>query len=119
MGAVATVADVTLLTAMLDVAHAPLRLASPVALLAGVAVQFVGSRRFTFQSTDPRRVRQVLLFAAVEALAFVLNVALTEVASRALRLPAPVVRVPVTSLVYFGVSMPLWRRVFASEEVAS
>ena len=58
-------------------------------------------------------------FAAVEALAFVLNVALTEVASRALRLPAPVVRVPVTSLVYFGVSMPLWRRVFASEEVAS
>ena len=51
-------------------------------------------------------------FAAVEVLSFVTNVTLTEVASGALHLPPAVVRVPVTSLVYFAISLPLWSWVF-------
>ena len=47
------------------------------------------------------------------------NVALTELAAGALRLPPTVVRVPVTSLVYFGLSLPLWSRVFRPSREAS
>jgi hypothetical protein len=55
----------------------------------------------------------------VELLSFAANVALTELAVRTLRLPPTVVRVPVTSLVYFAISLPLWSRVFRPDEEAS
>lgn len=112
VGLVATLVDLALLALLFDVARLPLRVASPVALLAGVACQFVGSRAVTFRAADARWLPQALGFAAVELVSFALNVALTELAARALHLPPTVVRVPVTSLVYFGVSLPLWSRVF-------
>lgn len=112
VGLAATAADLALLTLLLHVAHLPLRAASPLALAAGVAVQFLGSRAVTFRARGGRWGPQALGFAAVEALSFVANVALTELASSALRLPPAAVRVPVTSLVYFAVSLPLWSWVF-------
>lgn len=112
VGLAATLVDLALLALLYDALRLPLRVASPAALLAGVAVQFVGSRAVTFRARGPRWLPQALGFAAVELLSFALNVALTELAARALQLPPTVVRVPVTSLVYFGVSLPLWSRVF-------
>lgn len=112
VGLLATAVDLALLALLYDVARLPLAVASPVALLAGVAVQFVGSRAVTFRARSAPWRAQAPGFVAVEALSFALNVALTAVAARALRLPPTVVRVPVTSLVYFGVSLPLWSRVF-------
>lgn len=112
VGLAATAVDLALLTLLLHAAHLPLRVASPAALLAGVAVQFAGSRAVTFRARGEHWLPQALGFALVEALSFAANVALTELASRALRLPPTVVRVPVTSLVYVGVSLPLWSRVF-------
>lgn len=112
VGLAATAVDLSLLALFLHAARWPLRVASPLALLAGVAVQFAGSRAVTFRARGARWLPQALGFAAVEALSFAANVALTELASRALHLPPTVVRVPVTSLVYFGVSLPLWSRVF-------
>ncbi len=119
VGLAATLVDLSLLALLFDVARLPLRVASPLALLAGVAVQFVGSRAVTFRASRARWLPQALGFVAVEALSFAANVALTEVASRALHLPPTVVRVPVTSLVYFGVSLPLWSKVFRPSEVPS
>lgn len=115
VGVVATLVDLGLLALLLHVAGLPLRVASPLALLAGVACQFVGSRSFTFRARG-RALPQALGFAAVEALSFAANVCLTELASTALHLPPTAVRVPVTSLVYFGLSLPLWSRVFRDEE---
>jgi putative flippase GtrA len=116
VGLAATAVDLALLTLLLHAAHLPLRAASPLALAAGVAVQFVGSRAVTFRARGGRWWSQGMGFAAVEALSFVANVALTEVASSALHLPPAVVRVPVTSLVYFAVSLPLWSWVFRPTE---
>lgn len=112
VGLAATLVDLALLALLYDLARLPLRVASPAALLAGVAVQFVGSRALTFRDRGNHWLPQALGFAAVEALSFAANVALTELASRGLHLPPTVVRVPVTSLVYFGLSLPLWSRVF-------
>ena len=119
VGLVATLVDLALLALLYDVAHLPLRVASPAALLAGVACQFVGSRAVTFRARRARWLASAPGFAAVELLSFALNVALTELAARALHLPPTVVRVPVTSLVYFGVSLPLWSRVFRPTEGVS
>lgn len=111
VGLAATAVDLALLTLLLH-AHVPLRAASPLALAAGVAVQFLGSRAVTFRARSGRWWPQVLGFTAVEALSFVANVALTELASSASHLSPALVRVPVTSLVYFAVSLPLWSWVF-------
>jgi putative flippase GtrA len=119
VGLAATLVDLSLLALLYDAARLPLRVASPAALLAGVAVQFVGSRAITFRARGARWLPQALGFAAVELLSFAANVALTELAASALRLPPTVVRVPVTSLVYFGLSLPLWSRVFRPEEGVS
>ena len=85
VGLVATLVDLSLLALLYDVAHLPLRVASPTALLAGVACQFVGSRAVTFRADGARWLPQALGFAAVELLSFAANVALTELAARALR----------------------------------
>lgn len=112
VGLAATAVDLALLTLSLHAAHLPLRVASPLALAAGVVVQFLGSRAVTFRARDGRCWPQVTGFAAVELLSFVANVALTELASSATHLSPAVVRVPVTSLVYFAISLPLWSWVF-------
>lgn len=116
VGLAATLVDLALLALLFDVARLPLRVASPLALLAGVAVQFVGSRAVTFRARGAAWRPQALGFAVVEALSFAANVALTALACRALGLPPTVVRVPVTSLVYVAISLPLWSRVFRPAE---
>lgn len=116
VGLAATLVDLCLLALLFDLAGLPLRVASPLALLAGVLVQFVGSRAFTFRARSQPIASQALGFTAVELLSFAANLALTELAATALHLSPTVVRVPVTSLVYFGVSLPLWSRVFRAQE---
>jgi putative flippase GtrA len=112
VGLAATAVDLALLTLFLHAAHLPLRAASPLALAAGVTVQFVGSRAVTLRARGGRWWPQVMGFAAVEAISFMANVALTELASSASHLSPALVRVPVTSLVDFAVSLPLWSWVF-------
>lgn len=119
VGLAATLVDLSLLALLFDVFRLPLRVASPLALLAGVAVQFAGSRAVTFRAAPARWLPQALGFGAVELVSFAANVALTELAARALRLPPTLVRVPVTSLVYFGLSLPLWSLVFRTPEEPS
>ncbi len=112
VGALATAVDLAALALLTHGLGLAARAASAPALCLGVAVQFVGNKRFAFRDDDPAWAAQALRFAAVEALAFAANLALFDLASRALPLPAVPLRLVTTSLVYFGVCLPLWTRIF-------
>lgn len=113
-GALATAADLLTLFMLVTVMSVNLRLASPIALVLGVAVQFLGQKLVAFRDTRPRWARQALAFSAVELLGFFANIVVFDLASRFLPLPYLVVRVLTTNLVYFAICMPLWSRIFAS-----
>lgn len=112
VGAVATLTDLTALALLVHVGRISARAASPVALLLGVAVQFVGNKLVAFRDRDPRWASQAARFAAVEAVAFAANVALFDVAVQHVALPPVALRLVTTNLVYFGLCLPLWSRIF-------
>jgi putative flippase GtrA len=99
VGAVATLADLLTLALLTHGLGVAARAASAPALCVGVAIQFVGNKRFAFRDDDPAWASQALRFAAVEALGFV-------------ALPPVALRLVTTHVVYFGVCLPLWSRIF-------
>lgn len=118
VGIVATIVDVTLLMIALRALGLNPYLAKTIALAGGVTTQFLGNRKFAFRAEAGRLQRQLKWFVVVEAIAFVttvfvfrgllagfrhLNVPLADVAANLLS----------GSIVYFGFSYPLWKRVFA------
>jgi putative flippase GtrA len=112
VGALATIVDLAALALLTHAAGLPPRTASAPALLLGVAVQFVGNKRFAFQDDDPAWAAQALRFAAVEAVAFAANLCLFDLAARTTPAPPVALRLVTTSLVYFGLCLPLWSRIF-------
>lgn len=117
VGIVATIVDVSLLMLMLRVFALNPYLAKTIALAGGVSTQFLGNRRFAFQATTGRLRRQLQWFVVVETIAFVttvfvfrgllalfkhLNIPLADLAANLMS----------GSIVYFGFSYPLWKRVF-------
>ncbi len=114
VGAVGTVADLAALTLIATGLSFGPRLASPIALAIGLSVQFFGQKLFAFQ--DKRRAwgSQAALFLAVEGVAFLLNLALFDVAVRFLPVPYLLVRVAVQFVIYAGVCLPLWSRIFVA-----
>jgi len=92
------------------------RVASPIALACGIAFQFVGNKVFAFRDKSTAWARQAALFVAIEALAFIANVALFDVAFRFLPAPYLVLRAGCQAIVYFGISLPLWTRLFVVGE---
>lgn len=121
VGALATLVDFALLAALVSGAGLDPRVASPFALAAGLCLQFIGNKLFAFEDRRARWARQAAAFLGVEALAFAANLALFDVAVRALPLPYLLVRAACQSTVYFGLCLPLWSRVFeagAAKEVA-
>ncbi|MEZ4411228.1 MAG: GtrA family protein [Polyangiales bacterium] len=114
VGVVASVVDLTALALMVHALHLAPRVASAPALLLGVLVQFVGNKTLAFRDRDPRWAPQAARFFAVEAVAFVANLALFDLATRALPLPAVLLRLATTSAVYFGLCLPLWSRIFSA-----
>lgn len=112
IGLVATVVDLALLVLLVR-SGMPAAQASFPALAVGVGVQFVGSKLFTFEDRSRAWATQGALFLLVEVVAFALNLAIFDVALRALPLvPLPVLRLATTSVVYAGFSLPLWSLVF-------
>jgi putative flippase GtrA len=94
------------------------RVASAPALGLGVLVQFVGNKCFAFRDRDPRWAPQALRFALVEALGFAANLVLFDLAVRAVALPPVALRLVTTNLVYFGICLPLWSRIFHTTDSA-
>ncbi|MFO0617309.1 MAG: GtrA family protein [Polyangiaceae bacterium] len=112
VGAVATLTDLVVLTLLASGFHLGPRTSSFPALVAGIAVQFFGNKLFAFEDRSKRWGEQAALFLAVEALGFVANLALFDVGVRYLPLPYLAVRLITTNLVYFGLCLPLWSRIF-------
>jgi len=111
VGIAATIGDVLALVLLVTVGLPP-ALASFPALAIGVAIQFVGSKLFTFEDRSRAWAQQGALFLLVEAAALGLNLALFDVGLRLSHLPYPLVRLATTSVVYAGFSLPLWSLVF-------
>jgi putative flippase GtrA len=114
VGAIATLTDLGVLALLATGLGLGPRVASVPALLAGIAVQFVGNKLFAFRDRSPRWIEQAAAFGAIEVLGACLNVALFDWAVRALPLPYLATRLLVTNAVYLGVCLPLWSRVFAA-----
>jgi putative flippase GtrA len=112
VGAVATLVDLALLALLIHVATMAPRVASPIALAVGVAIQFVGNKLFAFG--DRRRAwgRQLAAFMVVEAGAFALNLAGFDALAVGLGVPSLPARIAVSAAVYAGFCLPLWSLLF-------
>lgn len=113
VGLLATAVDLALLGVLVEVLHRTPAAANLPALLAGALVQFLGTKFFAFEDRTPALLRQGTLFGVVELGALALNAAGFYLATRAEWLPYGAARVLVQAVVYFGFSLPLWRRIFA------
>lgn len=117
VGIIATIVDVTLLMLGLRVLGLNPYLAKTIALAGGVSTQFLGNRRFAFQATTGKLRRQLQWFVIVEAIAFVATVFVFRgllALGRHLNVPLADLGANLLSgsIVYFGFSYPLWKRVF-------
>lgn len=111
VGILATLADLLALLTLVHFGMSPSAASFP-ALAFGVAVQFVGSKRFTFENRSREWLGQGAKFLLVEAAAFGLNLLVFEWGVKHTAIPFVVVRLLGTSLVYFAFSLPLWSLVF-------
>lgn len=112
VGAVATLTDLLVLTALASGFGLGPRASSFPALVAGIGVQFFGNKLFAFEDRSKRWGEQAALFLAVEALGFAANLALFDLGVRFVPLPYLAVRLITTNVVYFGLCLPLWSRIF-------
>ena len=112
VGVAATVADLVALVLLVQLAGLPPAAANVPALLAGVAVQFLGNKLFAFRDHRNDWARQGALFAVVEAGALALNALAFHVLVTATPVPYALARVISSSAVYFGFSYPLWGKIF-------
>lgn len=115
VGALATLVDLIALAVLVSGFDVSPRVASVPALALGIAVQFVGNKLFAFGDRSRRWVQQGAQFLAVEAVGFLLNLLLFDLAVTLTPLPYLLARVLTTSVVYFAVCLPLWSRIFRAE----
>lgn len=118
VGALATVADLLALVFLVRLGLSPIEASVP-ALAVGVAVQFVGSKFFTFASRarGAHAALEGVLFLAVEAAAFALNAVVFAWGVRHTSVPFALVRLVGTSIVYFAFSLPLWSFTFRTSAI--
>ena len=114
VGIVATGVDFLALISLVSGLGLPARVASLPALSLGIAVQFVGNKWLAFRDPSRDWLRQATTFLAIEALGFVCNAFCFDRLLAITHLPYVVCRALSTSLVYFGICLPLWSRLFAS-----
>jgi putative flippase GtrA len=114
VGALATAVDLALLYLLVDCFGVAPALGNVPALAAGLAVQFVGNRFFAFGDRATPARRQIVAFLAVECLTFACNAASFHVLAVRFGVHFAVARLLGEALVYFGVSLPCWARIFAA-----
>jgi putative flippase GtrA len=116
VGGVGTAVDLLILVGLASGVGLGARVASPIALVAGLLVQFVGQKLFAFRDQRPQWGKQAVLFGLVEGVALVLNLWLFDLAVRLVPAPYPLLRVAVQFVVYVGLCLPLWSRIFSERE---
>jgi putative flippase GtrA len=122
VGLVATLVDAFLLFLLVEALHMAPRVAVYPALIFGCILQFLGSKHVSFakHSKGSKNLRtralelraQVFWFALVEVLSLAANAALFSLLVFC-HIPYLLCRIAGGAIVYFGVSLPLWRRIFA------
>ena len=112
VGVAATTADLLTLAVLVEGLGLSPRLANLPALAIGIAVQFAGNKWFAFEDRSPEWARQGAMFLGVEALGMTANLVLFDLAVTRTPLPYLAARVLSTSIVYFGICLPLWSRIF-------
>lgn len=91
------------------------RTAAPLALAAGVVVQFLGNKLYAFRDRSRAWLSQAAKFLVVEAAGYAANVLLFAWLSRLVPVPYALLRVGIGSLVYFTICLPLWSRIFVTQ----
>jgi len=114
VGLVATGLDFFVLIVLVSGFGLPARVASFPALTLGIAAQFVGNKWVAFRDPSRDWLRQAGCFLAIEALGFACNAFCFDRLLVLSHLPYVVCRALSTSIVYFGVCLPLWSRLFAN-----
>ena len=112
VGAIATAIDLAALALLVSGFGLDPRVASIPALSLGIVAQFFGNKLFAFEDKSKAWARQGALFLGVEALGFIANLALFHLMVTYTPLPYLLVRVLTTAVVYFGICLPLWSRIF-------
>ncbi|HMR08838.1 MAG TPA: GtrA family protein [Polyangiaceae bacterium] len=112
VGLLATATDLVVLALLVSGVGMDPRVASLPALCLGIGIQFVGNKWFAFENRERAWARQGAQFLAVETLGFGANLVLFDLVMAHSSLPYLPVRLVTTSLVYFGICLPLWSRIF-------
>jgi putative flippase GtrA len=118
VGSIATVIDLGTLGLLVSGLGLSPRVASAPALVLGIVAQFVGNKLFAFGDRSRAWVRQGLQFLMVEALGFVANLVLFDLVVTHTHWPYLPVRLCTTNVVYFGICLPLWSRIFHRSALA-
>jgi putative flippase GtrA len=127
-GAGASLADLAVLTGLVQLGGLSPRAANVPALVTGAIIMFFGQKLLAFKARGGSVARELLLFAAVQIGGLVLTGFLFDVALRtwpALEHHYVIVRLVTTNLVWLFYSFPLWHWVFrapkspSSQETAS
>lgn len=112
IGVLATATDLVALAVLVSGFGLSPRVASVPALALGILVQFVGNKWFAFGDRSRDWLRQGAQFLGVEALGFVANLVLFDLAVTLTKLPYLPLRLLTTNLVYFGLCLPCWSLIF-------
>ena len=112
VGVVATLVDISCLALLIGALRLDPVAANLPALLAGIAVQFIGNKWFAFENREQAWFQQGLGFAAIELGALALSAAGFHVLVTATAISFVVARLTVSFVVYFAYSYPLWRWLF-------
>ena len=112
VGLLATATDLIALAVLVDGVGLSPRLANLPALAIGIGVLFAGNKWFAFADRSPDWAREGAQFLAVEALGITANLVLFDLAVTRTPLPYLAARIATTSIVYFGICLPLWSRIF-------
>jgi len=112
VGIFASVADMAVLTILVEWFFVRPEIANMPALLLGSAIQFIGCRHFVFHSKHGSVWKQVGAFSFVEALSFALNAGVYFLLIRYTPIPYLIAKALCSVAIYFCLSYPLWKWIF-------
>jgi putative flippase GtrA len=82
------------------------------ALTVGTLTQFFGNRHYAFRAQSGKIHRQLPLFLMVESSAFLITLGVFRLLVHWAKVPLEIANALSGSIVYFGVSYPIWHWVF-------
>jgi putative flippase GtrA len=112
VGILATVLDMATLALFVKAFHWNDTLAKIPALAIGTSTQFIGSRYYAFRAQQGKIGRQMKWFVFAEFCAFWITVLVFHAMDKWLHIPIWIANLASGSVVYFGFSYPIWKRVF-------